>query len=242
MTSLLLIFAIASLALAQFSNPPPGRVTWKVGDIQSISFKTKFKKFSVALWQEAPQGGSATLGPILFQTVNNAATQFTWLVQAYDFDLNVSSVFFFWMFEGDPSFQGNRSTPQMSSAFFKLSNNATVSNATQTTPPSTSIGQEPLSPTNLDPPAGSSQGEDVQKHSNGLSAGAKAGIGISVSITGLAIITCIGLYIRKLKKQDHHVADEPVGNPQPIPSKETWQNNTVAELDTTQRLSCAELP
>ncbi|KAI1651584.1 uncharacterized protein F4817DRAFT_311843 [Daldinia loculata] len=242
MISLFFIFTIAPFALAQFSNPPPGRATWKIGEIQSISFKTKFKKFSIALWQEAPHGGSATLGPIVFQTVNNAATQFTWLVQAYDFNLTVSNVFFFWMFEGDPSLQGNGSSPQMSSAFFYLSNETTVSTSTQTTPMSTSASQAPLSSTNLDSPAGSSQNEPVQKDSNELSAGAKAGIGISVGIIGLAIIACTGLYIRKSKKQNPHVIDEPVGSPQPIPPKEEWQNNIVAEMGTVQKLSPAELP
>ncbi|KAI0110254.1 hypothetical protein F4814DRAFT_426340 [Daldinia grandis] len=241
MISLLLIFTIASLALAQFSNPPPGQATWKVGEVQSISFRTEFTTFSIALWQQAPDGASATLGPIVFQTVNNAATQFTWLVQTYDFDLAVSSVFFFWMFEGDPSLQGNQSSPQMSSSFFNLSNETTVSTTTQATPPSTSASQAPLSPTNLESPTESSKNEAIQEDPNELSAGAKAGIGISVSIIGLAIIACIGFYIRKLKKQSHLAVHEPVGSQQ-VPLKEAWQNNIVVEMDTIQKPSHAELP
>ncbi|KAI0850644.1 hypothetical protein F5Y00DRAFT_232844 [Daldinia vernicosa] len=237
MISLFLIFTIASFALARFSNPPPGQVTWNIGEIQNISFKTDFETFSIALWQEGPDRNSATLGPIVFQTVNNAATQFTWLVQTYDFDLTVSSVFFFWMFDGDPSFQGDQSSPQISSSFFNISNETTVSTTTQTTPPSTSASQPPLSSL-----TDSNPNEAVRKDSNELSAGAKAGIGISVSIIGLAIITCIGLYIRKSKRQSHHVVDEPVGSPQPIPQKEAWQNNMVAEMDALQRPSHAELP
>ncbi|KAF3067068.1 hypothetical protein GL218_08870 [Daldinia childiae] len=242
MIRIFLIFTIASFVVARFSNPPPSRVTWKVGEIQSISFNTGFETFSIALWQEAPHGGSAILGPIVFQTVNNAATQFTWLVQTYDFDLTVSNVFFFWMFDGDPSYQGDQSSPQISSPFFNISNKATVSNTTYTTPLSTSTSQAPLSSTGLNSSTGSNQNEAFQKDSNELSAGAKAGIGISVSIIGLAIITCIGLYIGRSKKQNDPIIDEPVGSPQPIPPKEEWNNNAVVEIGTIQKPRLAELP
>ncbi|KAI1480086.1 hypothetical protein F4774DRAFT_379624 [Daldinia eschscholtzii] len=254
MIILLIVLTIASFCLAQFSNPPADRATWKVGDVQNISFKTEFTTFSIALWQQAPDGGSATLGPIVFQTVNNAATQFTWLVQAYDFDLAISDVFFFWMFEGDPSLQGNQSSPQMSSAFFNLSNETTDSTTTEASPSSTSAFQAATQETTqsttpapssstIDQPGEIAQHDSVQKESGDLSSGAKAGIGISIGLVGLIIIMCVGLYIRKLKKQA--VAPPviiPQPFPQPIPQKEVWQAPPVVEIDTVQRSSHAELP
>ncbi|KAI1467701.1 uncharacterized protein F4812DRAFT_405803 [Daldinia caldariorum] len=263
MKILLLVLTIASFAFAQFLNPHPVQATWKIGEIQNINFKTAYTTFSIALWQQGPDGSSATLGPIVFQTVNNAATQFTWLVQAYDFDLAVSNVFFFWMFDGDPSLQGNQQIPQMSSAFFTISNETMDSTTTETSPSSTlpfQVTTEGTTPgttqgtaqattqaattqlaiptppsSTIDQPGEATQNETAEKEpDDDLSAGAKTGIGVSAGVVGLLIIVCTGLYIAKLKKQ---VAT------QSNPSREMWSGPPPVEIDSyTQRPKHAELP
>ena len=50
--------------------------------------------------------------------------RFYWTVNTYDFDLRNSDVFFFWMFEGDRSNQGNQTNPQMSSPYFRITEEA----------------------------------------------------------------------------------------------------------------------
>ncbi|KAI1804903.1 hypothetical protein F4811DRAFT_256848 [Daldinia bambusicola] len=255
MKVLLLVLTIASFAFAQFSNPPPAQATWKIGEIQNINFKTGYTSFSIALWQQGPDGSSATLGPIVFQTVNNAATQFTWLVQAYDFDLAVSNIFFFWMFEGDPSLQGNQAIPQMSSAFFTISNESIDNTTTETSPSSTlpfqsatqitaqettetattQLATPTPSSSTTDQPGEATQNKTAEEESDDdLSTGAKAGIGVSVGVVGLLIIVCTGLYIAKLKKQ---VATRSK------PTKEMWAGPPPVEIDSyMQRPRHAELP
>ncbi|KAI1415505.1 hypothetical protein F5Y13DRAFT_186999 [Hypoxylon sp. FL1857] len=207
--ALILISMVTSLAHAQFSNPPSARATWTVGDIQTINFKTEFTTFNIALWQQDLERESATLGPVVFETTNDAATQFEWLVQTYDFNLTRSNVFFFWMFEGDPSLQGNESSPSTTSPYFDISNRAVSSIRIITPTPTSSTLASSTSP-NLDTTSESTEGEQQTRdpeHDGGPSIGAKVGIGISASLVVLAGVAGAGYCFRSLRKQQKQIDD-----------------------------------
>lgn len=60
--------AVLPLVAALFTNPDPIiRSTFHIGDRQTIRYNTTFTKYTIALWQQAPQGGAAKLGPILYR-------------------------------------------------------------------------------------------------------------------------------------------------------------------------------
>ncbi|KAI1767825.1 hypothetical protein GGR53DRAFT_71039 [Hypoxylon sp. FL1150] len=250
------LITIALVASAQFSNPPPNRVAWKVGEVQNIKFNTTFTTFSVALWQQAPGGGSATLGPIVFETTNDAAAEFDWLVQTYSFDLDTSNVFFFWMFEGATSLQGNQSSPQMSSPFFTITNDTAVSSSSALTATTSSaitlttsraLVPETSSSSSLSSSSSSptySPTYDSQQNSNGsnfgsLSAGARAGIGVSATIAGLGI-ACVAIYVRHLRKQQSQVARLNDHSP-PLPYEQSQSKATPVEMATAHSPRLAEL-
>ncbi|KAI1405317.1 hypothetical protein F4819DRAFT_482834 [Hypoxylon fuscum] len=243
MPFLVLVITVASLVSAQFSNPPRNRATWKVGEVQSIRFKTDFTTFSIAIWQQALEGGSATLGPIVFETTNDSASQFDWLVQEYDFDLASSNVFFFWMFEGAPSLQGNQSNPQMSSSFFNLTNGSTASSSSIIIPSTTSsaLGYGTTSDSAISNLPGNIQQSSDTRDSGGLNIGAKVGLGISISIAGLALITCIGVYLRYSKMQQRQIAKTDDGNIGRAIQEDTRPKAEPAEMATIHSPRLAEL-
>ncbi|KAJ0162401.1 hypothetical protein CTA2_4629 [Colletotrichum tanaceti] len=140
-----LLFAIIPLAASQFFSPTQRRELWRIGETKNIRYNTKFTRYTIALWQQALAGGAANLGPVIFrrpprepfitwlrpnmpatdtethtETDEGPLKDFEWEVQSYELDLDSSNVFFFWLFEGDPSAQGNQSAPGMSSAFFNI--------------------------------------------------------------------------------------------------------------------------
>ncbi|KAI1774903.1 hypothetical protein F4818DRAFT_55245 [Hypoxylon cercidicola] len=236
-----LAIMVMSMVSAQFSNPPPNRVTWKIGEVHSIRFKTKFTTFSIALWQQAPGGGSATLGPIVFETTNDASAEFDWLVQTYFFDLETSNVFFFWMFEGATSLQGNQSSSQMSSSYFNIIRDFPASSSISTTATTSRalVAETPL-PTSTYIPAYDNQQNDDVKNSGGLSVGAKAGVGVSVSVVSLAAIACIGLYLRHSKRQQGQIL-ELDGNVHPVPHDQSWAKTVPIEMPTIHSPRLAEL-
>ncbi|KAI1099767.1 hypothetical protein F4804DRAFT_349115 [Jackrogersella minutella] len=218
-----LIIVIATTVLAQFSNPPAERVMWRIGEVQTIEFKTTFTEFSIALWQEVPEGGSANLGPVVFETTNNAAAKFDWIVQQYDFNLTNSNVFFFWMFEGASSLQGNQSSPRMSSPYFNVTDERPASNSSTAIPtatsniPTTGIISHP---TNTFEPVQNSQQCSDREGSTGISVGAKAGIGISVTIAGLIAILCTCAYMRHAKRLQQYITEPQNGNSHSIYQEE----------------------
>lgn len=67
MALFVLLAAILPSVLAKFTNPPDIiRGTFHLGDRETIKYDTSFNNYTIALWQQAPQGGAAKLGPILF--------------------------------------------------------------------------------------------------------------------------------------------------------------------------------
>ncbi|KAI1090934.1 hypothetical protein F5B19DRAFT_493904 [Rostrohypoxylon terebratum] len=220
MPYLILIIFMASLAFGQFSNPPSTSsqlVTWNIGQNQEIKFTVDFSTLSVALWQQAPQGGTANLGPIIFQSTNSK-TEFGWQVQTYDFSLDVSNKFYFWVFEGDSSQQGNLSVKSQSSPYFYIVDGSASSSSSTGTPTTTSTST-PTTPSNSQTtqtasqsaadviPGENGQTVDTQEKSGGLSVGAKAGIGISASFVGIAVILGAGFCFRRLKRHQQQIED-----------------------------------
>ncbi|KAK1772470.1 ser-thr gpi-anchored family protein [Phialemonium atrogriseum] len=223
---LLLVFVFLTtipLASSQFSNPPPKRTVWSLGEVQTIRYRTTFSNYTIALWQQSLQKGAASLGPIIFQTTTGGISQFDWPVQTYDLDLNASNVFFLWLFQGAASNQGNQSSPGMSSAFFNLTADSTTGSTTSsTTSPTTSSTTSPTaaspftsavtsrnSTANATAAGGdtSATGIRTSEDSSGLSTGARAGIGVGVTIGGLAAIACVVIWFRYLNKKQRALTE-----------------------------------
>ncbi|KAK4443206.1 hypothetical protein QBC34DRAFT_212855 [Podospora aff. communis PSN243] len=110
----------------QFFSPSNPRQAWRIGETQNITFDTRFQSYNIAIWQQYRDGKGAELGPILMNVScpsNNCMPMqgFTWEVQTYDFDLDVSDTFLLWMFNGtDPTAQGNTKIPNISSGYFTI--------------------------------------------------------------------------------------------------------------------------
>lgn len=65
---LLTATVLLPLASADFSYPPQGAV-FHIGEKETIKWQTTLANYTVALWQQALAGGSATLGPIVLRTL-----------------------------------------------------------------------------------------------------------------------------------------------------------------------------
>ncbi|KAK9413737.1 hypothetical protein SUNI508_11680 [Seiridium unicorne] len=104
-----------SVAAGRFINPANALDTpasygetalWTVDEVQTIKFTTTYSNYTIALWQQSNKGGSALLGPVIFQTQTSVFPQFDWVVQSFDFYLTLSPVFFLWLHAGTASDQG----------------------------------------------------------------------------------------------------------------------------------------
>ncbi|KAK2594002.1 hypothetical protein QQS21_008314 [Conoideocrella luteorostrata] len=202
----------SALALAEFFVPgPPPYPRWKVGDVHKIRYRTTYTKYTIALWQQFD--GAAKLGPILFQTTNGPDQDFDWLVQSYSLDLNISDKFFLWLFEGDPSVQGNTSIKNsQSSGFFFISPGlASTSSSASPTSSSSAIPSSSLTvPTGQATTSGdpTKPTSDVSQNSSSeLSPGAKAGIGVGAGVAGLAILFGILLFVKYRPKKKKEAAE-----------------------------------
>ncbi|KAK1633516.1 hypothetical protein BDP81DRAFT_396900 [Colletotrichum phormii] len=133
----MLFAALLSLSLfpclyAQFFSPVQNRETWRIGETKNISYNTKFKNYTIALWQQSLIGDSADVGDIIFsiQDGSGPVKELTWTVATNKLDLGSSNVFFLWLFEGDPSHQGNFDFQQMSSAYFNITDEPEIPTST----------------------------------------------------------------------------------------------------------------
>lgn len=61
----LLLFTTVPLVSSQFLNPSQSRELWRIGQTRKVQYNTKLEEYTIALWQQAIAGGSATLGPII---------------------------------------------------------------------------------------------------------------------------------------------------------------------------------
>jgi hypothetical protein len=141
---LTLLAILPLLASAGFEHPPPfNRDIWRVGEVETIRFpRPPYNEYTVAIWQQSRSMPAATKGPTLFQkTPGGGPTtdiiSFDWLVQVYDFDLELSNDFFLWLFEGGTNEEEHDASRGFSSSFFNITNDPRPV-TTQSTVPSTS--------------------------------------------------------------------------------------------------------
>ncbi|KXH65319.1 hypothetical protein CNYM01_00896 [Colletotrichum nymphaeae SA-01] len=186
--TVILPFFLFPCLYAQFFSPVQKRETWRIGETKKISYNTKFKNYTIALWQQSLVGDSATVGDILFsiQDGSGPVKELTWTVATNKFDLGSSNVFFLWLFEGDPSHQGNFDFQQMSSAYFNITDEPEI--------PKTASAGTPASTASQSSSAESSGG------GGGLPVGAQAGIGVGVGVIGITCVVCAITWCRYLKR------------------------------------------
>lgn len=165
-------------------------------------------------FQDTNQTSETDAGPL---------KELEWEVQTYQLDLASSNVFFLWLFEGGPSVQGNQSVPQMSSAFFNITDQPAPSSSVDSTPSTTletstttlfassttSVEPDRTQTTSVggnsagsNPTAQSSESSSPNPGSSGvLSVGAQAGIGIGAGLAGITCIVCGVIWCRYVRKQ-----------------------------------------
>ncbi|KAF9872990.1 hypothetical protein CkaCkLH20_09500 [Colletotrichum karsti] len=90
-----LLFTVIPLVSPQFLNPSQRREVWRIGETKKVTYNTKLKNYTIALWQQAIAGGSAELGPILVDTTDGPEREFEWKVDLEMLDLGASNIFFF---------------------------------------------------------------------------------------------------------------------------------------------------
>ncbi|KAG9251069.1 uncharacterized protein F5Z01DRAFT_677315 [Emericellopsis atlantica] len=237
--------------MAEFFVPgPPPYPRWTAGDIQDIRYRTTFTEYTIALWQQFD--GSAKLGPVLFQTTNGPDRDFSWVVQSYDLDLASSDKFFLWLFEGDPSVQGNASMKnQQSSGFFFISPEPTTTSTIL--PSSSAISSSPI-PSSSDEASTSSSDEasketgEVSPNSGTtggeLSTGAKVGIGVGAGVAGLAILAAILLFFKYRAKNRKKLEELRVANEHfrsGVPSSSDMSKTAITSTNVALQ-SSYELP
>ncbi|KAL2129001.1 hypothetical protein VTI74DRAFT_8370 [Chaetomium olivicolor] len=246
-TLLGLILCTVSSASAQFFQPLTKREVWRIGEVHTIHYNTKLTNYTIALWQQAMAGGSATIGPILVRTENGPEKEFEWKVQLYDFDLDASNIFFFWLTEGASSNQGTGKTKSMSSAYFNITDKPLSSSASTT--PGATLTTLSTSPSASAPSADAASMTTTEQEqqtgtapdqtqtstsgsSSGLPVAAQAGIGVGVSIIGLTCIFCAVLWFRYIKKQQQVLADlqQRAGVVQPTGPTDQWKMPPIAQV------------
>ncbi|KAJ8128455.1 hypothetical protein O1611_g5179 [Lasiodiplodia mahajangana] len=212
MTAVLLSVAAAqgtSKDVGQFFNPPnavtgshnySANHVYHLGQKQTIKFTTVYQNYKIDLWQQRPNENAGSLGPAVFQTTGGAVTQFDWIVQAYQFDLSYSDMFFFWLTSNDKS-----ESQSVTSHYFNITqvdapaSSPTISPSPSTTPNATNI------PSTSSPTSSSQSGHQT---SSGLSAGAQAGIGVGAALVGLAaIIVAFVIYRHSRVKGNHKLLE-----------------------------------
>ncbi|KAL0943086.1 uncharacterized protein CTRU02_200971 [Colletotrichum truncatum] len=223
-----LLLAIVPSVTSQFFSPTQRREVWRIGETRKIGYNTKFTNYSIALWQQALAGGSANIGPVVVEVVNGPKREFDWEVRTNNLDLGASNVFFFWLFEGITTNQGDTKFLSMSSAFFNitdepapietttsttaastttqaaksiLSETSTSTQSSQTTTAAESGSSETAragGSTNNGPATSESNGSGS---SGGLPVGAQIGIGVGVGVVATTCVVCGILWFRYLKRQ-----------------------------------------
>ncbi|KAM0811778.1 hypothetical protein AB5N19_12134 [Seiridium cardinale] len=212
-----------SVAAGRFINPANAPDTpatygenalWTVGEVQTIKFTTTYSNYTIALWQQSIEGGSALLGPVIFQTQTSVFPQFDWVVQSFDFDLTLSPVFFLWLHAGAASDQGAPESLSVSSTYFNITIASASSSSTSTLSSSKQVPSPTISATTTQqvvsttPTAKSSSSQVAQ-----LSTGAQAGIGVGTSAAGLLALAIGAFCYLKRRKRNS------LGRKESAPSK-----------------------
>lgn len=131
--------------------------------------------------------------------------QFNWTVTKNDFDLDDSSVFFFWLKEVSDA----KNPAAQTSAFFNMTEKSVEASPTHMLPSSTaSISTSRPSnvatakPTTADEEApASTRQQSPEQASAGLSTGATAGIAAAVGVTAIAVTSCVIFLFLKRRKR-----------------------------------------
>ncbi|KAI3394659.1 hypothetical protein diail_2469 [Diaporthe ilicicola] len=223
---------------------------WYVGQTKEVVYDISdidgLNTYTVALWQQSVAGGGATLGPVVNSESNTISkvryaswanqithtdtslpdvrSSFTWTVELYDFDVSLSNVFFFWIFNGSALNQGDINVPNVSSAYFNITTDdppgvsSSTSSATtsRTTPmtsnPSSSTAtatassiQFPqvasTSATSASTPEESESSASGAGSSGGISTGAGVGIGVGVGVVGISAVVCASIIVWYKRKK-----------------------------------------
>lgn len=146
------------------------------------------------------------------ETTTGAVTQFDWVVQTFNFDLDTSNVYFLWIHEGFPAEQGLADPNSITSHYvnFTLSAETVATTSTSTTsstvmPTSSTVSTtSSISTTAIQIPAATSTQVASSQAGAALSTGAQAGIGMGSALVGLAAIIGCGIFIWKSKKKGAH--------------------------------------
>ncbi|CAJ2507257.1 Uu.00g084430.m01.CDS01 [Anthostomella pinea] len=212
-----------SLKVGKFFNPPnadaepttdfSSNPVWTIGDTQSIKYTTVYQNYTIALWQQNIGQGSATLGPVIFQTINGAVTQFDWSVQLFQFDLAPSNVFYLLL----STTSGPEGALAVSSHYFNITQESPVSSSMSATATTSSVVGASTSPT-VSPTTitsisatASSMPVGMPGASSGLGGGAKAGIGVGAALGALAIIAAAVFLFRRSRAKRKGVEAVPGG-------------------------------
>ncbi|KAM3511626.1 hypothetical protein MY11210_004710 [Beauveria gryllotalpidicola] len=191
-----MLFALQLILLAQpmsceFTNPGTQNEILILGQPIHVTYRgIDYKNYTIALWQQLPQGGGATLGPALYVTTDGGSKSFDWVVQLYGFDLDYSDKFFFWLFQGDYSNQGHPDQAKhMVSGYFIISK---ASPSTSSPSTSSSSAGATLTPTATSQQTSTS----TPSNSKGISTGAKTGIAVGAAGGALALIGAAAFLVR----------------------------------------------
>jgi hypothetical protein len=193
---------------------------------------------------------------VSLETENSDFPQFDWSPQIYQMDLNFSNVFFLWLHAGVAADQGKPEPISVSSFFFNITNPSSPSSATSTTStkatassvynPQTTSATTAVTTTAASQPAPTNTSDSTpDSKSPPLSTGAQAGIGVGVSIAGLAALVCaVLLFIRWKRKhrQDRaghgHMQAEPWnGSDRKAMSSIQLRNQLPVEMDSSYNSS-----
>ncbi|KAI0851834.1 hypothetical protein F5Y00DRAFT_229370 [Daldinia vernicosa] len=186
-----------SLKVGKFFNPPNAldgptdystNPVWTLGEIQTIKYTTTYSNYTIDLWQESRDGGSATAGPSIFQTRSGAVTQFDWSVQAFEFDLSDFDVFFLWL---SPLQSDDPNPLSVTSRYFNITR-APASTTTSSSSTSASGSSSTISPPSSSATQSTTSSPAVVSPTanpdDGLSAGASAGIGVGAAFAVIALV------------------------------------------------------
>ncbi|KAJ9252383.1 hypothetical protein DTO207G8_1902 [Paecilomyces variotii] len=166
---------------------------WTLGEQQIISWQTTLDVFNVSIWQQSlVEQGASSQGNVYSKIHSyDQVSNFTWVVQLYDFDFSYSNVFFFWV---------NPDTPTgFVSAYFNITkpvSASTISNA-PTIPPTTIASTETLktatasfTPTAPAVQSASASASASPVSSSGIASSGKIALGVGLGV-GLPILATL---------------------------------------------------
>lgn len=167
-----------------------------------------------------------TLGTSLLEVRNS----FSWRVQLYDFELEQSNVFFFWLCNGtadtceseilpSPYFNiSNEDPPESSSTSILTATSAGPTSATTSSAPATKTATaQDTATTTAAGAVNTSNSSTSSEHASGgsgISTGAGVGIGVGVALAGISAVVCALVIVRSKRKTGQtHQIDHPKAIP-----------------------------